>query len=72
MYCLFVDYGKYLGLVVIKIYVKRALMWFNVSRICVNREVRKSQLFFVILSDKVANFCVISREIAKIMGIWRE
>ena len=39
-----------------------------------NREIREWQisLFFVIWSDKLANFGVISREIAKITGIERE
>ena len=37
-----------------------------------NREIHECQFsqFFVILSEKFANFCVISREIAKITGIW--
>ena len=42
--------------------------------ICGNREIHELQfsLFFVILSEKLANFGVISREIAKIMGIGSE
>ena len=38
------------------------------------REIHECQFsqFFVILSEKFANFCVISREIAKITGIGRE
>ena len=41
--------------------------------ICGNCEICEWQfsLFFVILSDQLANFYVISREIAKIMGIAR-
>ena len=40
--------------------------------IYVNREVCESQikLVFVILSEKLANICVISYEIAKIVEIW--
>ena len=38
---------------------------------CAIRECQFS-LFFVILSEKFANFCVMSREIAKITGIGRE
>ena len=36
-----------------------------------NREIRECQfsLCFVILSEKLANFCVISREIAKIWDL---
>ena len=36
-----------------------------------NREIRELQfsLFFAILREKVSQFCVISREIAKITGI---
>ena len=39
--------------------------------ICGKREIREWQfsLFFVILSEKLANFCVILCEIAKIAGI---
>ena len=42
--------------------------------IYINREVREWQfsLFFMILSEKLANFWVISREIAKITGIGYE
>ena len=42
--------------------------------ICRNREIREWQfsLFFMILSEKLANFCVISSEIAKITGNARE
>ena len=42
--------------------------------ICRNREICEWQfsLFFMILSEKLANFSVISREIAKITGIGRE
>ena len=40
--------------------------------IYVNRKVCESQikLVFVILSEKLANICVISYEIAKILEIW--
>ena len=39
-----------------------------------NREIREWQLslFLVILSEKLANFCMISRQIVKITGIGRE
>ena len=42
--------------------------------ICGNLEIREWQfvLFSMILSEKLANICVISREIAKITGIERE
>ena len=42
--------------------------------IWINGELCEKQfsLFFVILSEKLANFCVISSEIAKIIGIERE
>ena len=38
--------------------------------IYINREVREWQfsLFFIVVSEKSANFCIISREIAKITG----
>ena len=41
--------------------------------ICRNREIRERQfsLFFVILSEKLAKFCMISCDIAKITGIGR-
>ena len=39
--------------------------------ICVNRELceRRLSLFFVILSEKLENFCMISSEIAEVTGI---
>ena len=39
-----------------------------------NNEIPECQfsLFFVILSEKFANFCMTSQEIAKIVGIGRE
>ena len=42
--------------------------------ICVNRELDEWQLslFFVILSERLADLCVISHEIAKIMGTAHE
>ena len=46
----------------------------NVITIFENREICECQfsLFSVILSERFANFCVISREIARITGIGRE
>ena len=42
--------------------------------LCKNREFREWQfsLFFMIMSDKLANFCVISRKITKITKIRHE
>ena len=44
------------------------------SIICGNREIREKQIahFSVILSEKLANLCVISREIAIITGMGHE
>ena len=44
---------------------------FTIFRNCEIRECQFS-LFFVVLSEKFAIFCVISREIVEIMGIGRE
>ena len=46
-------------------------MWFHIFTICEKREICEWQfsLFFVTLSEKVANFCVISLEITRIIRI---
>ena len=53
----------------IKIYVNQVC--FTISG---NRDIREWQfsLLFVILSENLANFCIISRQIVKITGIGRE
>ena len=50
---------------------KKSLNVISRFTICRNRKIREWQfsLFFMILSEKLANFWVISREIAKITGI---
>ena len=42
--------------------------------ICVSSELRERQfsLFFIILSEKLTTFCIISCEIANILEIWEE
>ena len=42
--------------------------------LCINSEIREQQfsLFLVILSERIANFCLISHEDTKITEIWHE
>ena len=69
--------GEFLEMIVIliKIYVNRTYMWFNVSQFDWNvKYVNDIYPYFVmILNEKLANFCVMSHEMTKIAEIgWEQ
>ena len=55
-----------------KIYVNQVWMWIHVSSFVNRKTVNDNFPIFHDFEYKLANFAVISREIAKIMGIGRE